>query len=98
LQVSEKSAFDWALVSCAASATIDGDVAKNPRIALGVIAPVPHLSDKANAFLDGKPIDESTAAEAAKLLLADAAPRPDNAYKLPLAAALVKRTLLKLIA
>jgi xanthine dehydrogenase YagS FAD-binding subunit len=98
IQVSEKSAFDWALVSCAASAQIESGVARTVRIALGGMSPLPHVVQKANDFLEGKPLDHSTTAAAAKLLLDGAAPTPDNAYKLPLATALIQRTLLKLVA
>jgi xanthine dehydrogenase YagS FAD-binding subunit len=98
VQVSEKSAFDWALVSCAAAARIEDGKLRQPRVALGVISPVPHVSEKANAFLEGKLPDEATAKAAAEILLEGAEARPDNAYKLPMAAALIRRTLQKLVA
>jgi xanthine dehydrogenase YagS FAD-binding subunit len=98
VQVSEKSAFDWALVSCAAAARIDDGKLRQPRIALGVVSPIPHVSEKANAFLEGKLPDEATAKAAAEILLERADARPDNAYKLPMAAALIRRTLQKLVA
>lgn len=97
MQISEKGSFDWALVSCAASAGVENGVLRNPRLALGVVSPIPHVSEKANAFLDGKRLDDAVATRAAEILLDGATPRPDNAYKLPMATALVKRTLLKLV-
>ncbi len=97
LQVSEKSDFDWALVSCAAAARVEGGVLRDARIALGAVAPVPLQSDAANALLEGrKPADAAEAA--ADALLEGATPRPDNAYKIPIARALIKRALLKLTA
>ncbi|HOB31902.1 MAG TPA: FAD binding domain-containing protein, partial [Verrucomicrobiota bacterium] len=42
-QISEKASFDWALVSCAASARVEGGKVTQARIALGSISPVPHL-------------------------------------------------------
>jgi xanthine dehydrogenase YagS FAD-binding subunit len=96
LQVAEKGDFDWALVSCASSAEVKAGVLYRPRIALGAIAPVPWQADAANAFLEGKTVTTETAEHAADLLLREARPFGDNAYKLPIAKALVRRTLLKL--
>lgn len=97
MQVAEKGDFDWALVSCAAAAEIKGNTLVHPRVALGAIAPIPWQVDAANAFLDGKSVTTETADRAADLLLHDARPFGDNAYKLPIAKALVRRTLLKLV-
>jgi xanthine dehydrogenase YagS FAD-binding subunit len=96
LQVSEKHAFDWALVSCAAAADIAGGKLQSPRVALGSVSPVPHEVAAANEFLDGKPLDEEVATQAAELLLKGAKPLALNAYKVPMAQALIRRTLLKL--
>jgi xanthine dehydrogenase YagS FAD-binding subunit len=96
MQISDKHAFDWALVSCAAAANVvDGKLDK-PRVALGSISPVPHQVEAANQFLDGKTLDDDTASQAADLILKDAKPLQHNAYKVPMAHALVRRTLLKL--
>lgn len=96
LQVSDKHTFDWALVSCAAAANIAGGKMSQPRVALGSISPVPHQVAAANDFLDGKTLDEDTASQAADLILKDARPLEHNAYKVPMAHALIRRTLLKL--
>ncbi len=96
LQVSDKHAFDWALVSCAAAAELVGEKLKSPRVALGSISPVPHQVEAANRFLDGKVLDDATATQAADLILQDAKPLEHNAYKMPMAHALIRRTLLKL--
>lgn len=96
MQVSDKHTFDWALVSCAAAAEIDGGKLKSPRVALGSISPVPHQVQAANDFLDGKALDDATASQAADMILADAKPHEHNGYKVPMAHALICRTLLKL--
>jgi xanthine dehydrogenase YagS FAD-binding subunit len=96
LQASDKHAFDWALVSCAAAAEIVDGKLKSPRVAVGSISPVPHQVEAANSFLDGKILDDATAAQAADMILQDAKPLEHNAYKVPLAHALIRRTLLKL--
>ncbi len=96
LQASDKHAFDWALVSCAAAAEVADGKLKSPRVALGSISPVPHQVEAANDFLDGKVLDDATAAQAADMILKDAKPLEHNAYKIPMAHALIRRTLLKL--
>jgi len=96
MQVSDKHAFDWALVSCAAAANVvDGKLDK-PRVAVGSISPVPHQVAAANQFLDGKTLDDNTASQAADMILKEAKPLQHNAYKVPMAHALIRRTLLKL--
>jgi xanthine dehydrogenase YagS FAD-binding subunit len=96
LQVSDKHTFDWALVSCAAAANVVDGKLDQPRVALGSISPVPHQVSAANDFLNGKTLDEQTVSKAADMILADAKPLAHNAYKVPMAHALIRRTLLKL--
>lgn len=96
MQVSDKHAFDWALVSCAAAANVVNGKLNKPRVAVGSISPVPHQVAAANEFLDGKTLDDATASQAADLILKDAKPLQHNAYKVPMARALIRRTLLKL--
>lgn len=94
VQVSEKAAFDWALVSCAASLELDGGIVRRARIALGAVSPVPYRDERAEESLVGRALDETTADAAAALLLEKAEPLPQNAYKVPIARALIKRALL----
>jgi len=96
LQASDKHAFDWALVSCAAAAEVADGKLKSPRVAVGCISPVPHQVQAANDFLDGKTLDDATVSKAADMILAGATPLEHNGYKVPLAHALIRRTLLKL--
>jgi xanthine dehydrogenase YagS FAD-binding subunit len=96
LQASDKHAFDWALVNCAAAANVVDGKLSQPRVALGCISPVPHQVQAANDFLDGKTLDDATASQAADLILKGAQPHEHNGYKVPLAHALIRRTLLKL--
>jgi xanthine dehydrogenase YagS FAD-binding subunit len=96
LQASDKHTFDWALVSCAAAAEVVDGKLQSPRVALGSISPVPHQVEAANRFLDGKILDEAAATQAADMILQNAKPFEHNAYKVPLAHALIRRALLKL--
>ena len=97
LQMSEKHEFDWALVSCAAAGLVKSGKLHRPRLVLGVVAPIPYAVQEADQFLEGKSIDDSTAAAAADILLKNASPLEHNGYKIPLARALIRRTLLKLV-
>ncbi|MBU6408928.1 MAG: FAD binding domain-containing protein [Verrucomicrobia bacterium] len=96
MQVSDKHAFDWALVSCAAAADISGGVLRSPRVALGSISPAPYQVQAANDFLEGKTLDDAAASAAAGMILKDAQPLESNGYKVPMAHALIRRTLMKL--
>jgi len=98
LQVSEKTAFDWALVSCAAAARVEGKKLSQVRIVLGAVSPVPYQSQAANNYLEGKTLDDEAAAKAADLILEKAEVRTHNGYKVPLVRALVRRTLIQLTA
>jgi xanthine dehydrogenase YagS FAD-binding subunit len=96
LQMSAKSEFDWALVSCAAAANVDGGKLRNARVVLGAVANVPYQVENANQFLEGKTLEESTANQAAEILLEKPHVFSDNGYKIQIARALIRRTLMRL--
>ena len=98
LQVSEKHEFDWALVSCAAAAKVTGNKLSRARVALGSISNVPHQVEGANAFLEGKAVNEEIAGQAADMILKGAQPLSQNGYKVPISHALIRRALLQLTA
>ena len=98
MQMAEKHDFDWALVSCSAAAKVEGGKLSGAHVVLGQVAPVPYRSDEADKFLEGKTLDDAVAARAAEMLLKEATPFPHNGYKVPLAQALIRRTLMKLLA
>src|SRR6266850_4224456 len=68
LQMSQKSDFDWALVSCAAAAKVDGNKVSQARIVLGAVSNVPYQVEAANKFLEGKELDDGTTAKVADLI------------------------------
>jgi len=98
LQVSEKSAFDWALVSCAAAAKVEGGKFSKARIVLGAVSNVPHEVQAANDLLEGKVLDDGLAEKVADLLVAKAHAHSENGYKVPIARALIRRALTSLAA
>lgn len=98
IQVSDKSSFDWALVSCAAAARVQDGVLSEARVVLGAVAPIPYQREEANALLNGQRLTPELAARVADQLLEEAEPFADNGYKVPMAKALVQRTLMRLVA
>ena len=98
IQVSEKASFDWALVSCAAAAKVDGRKLSAVRVILGAVAPIPYQVPAAHELLEGKEFDDDLAVRAADLILKGAEPLTHNGYKVPIAHALIRRTLKQLIA
>jgi xanthine dehydrogenase YagS FAD-binding subunit len=96
LQMSERTDFDWALVSCAAAAKVDGNKLSQARVVLGSVSNVPYQVEAANKFLEGKELNETTTAKLADLLLEKANIQSENGYKVPIVRALAHRTLMKL--
>ncbi|HEY8647890.1 MAG TPA: xanthine dehydrogenase family protein subunit M [Candidatus Limnocylindria bacterium] len=89
----ERRAWSFATVSVAAAARLKDGVARDVRIVLGGVAPVPWRARSAEALLEGRALDEAACAAAADAALQNAAPLRDNGYKVPLARELVRRTL-----
>jgi xanthine dehydrogenase YagS FAD-binding subunit len=96
LKQGEKDSFDWPLADVAIALDLDTDgVCKKASVILGAAAPVPHRARAAEAALTGRRIDEKVAAEAGHAALDGATPLSQNAYKLPLFEALVRRATLQ---
>ena len=66
------------------------------RIVLGAVAPIPWRSNRAEAALLGKPLNEATLLEVARAAIVGATPLSDNGYKVGLVQTLVRRTLAQL--
>jgi xanthine dehydrogenase YagS FAD-binding subunit len=90
----ERESLDFAMVAAAAAVDLapDGTV-RQARLVLGAVAPVPWRVPKAEAALIGKPLSSDSINAAAEAALEGAAPLQHNAYKVPLAKALVRRAL-----
>ncbi len=94
LKFTLRKPVDFAIVSVASVITLQGGVRTDARIALGAVAPAPVRAKKAEEFIEGRPIDQAAAAEAAELAVGGAKPLSMNAYKIEITKALVKRALL----
>jgi len=86
-------AWDFALVSVAASLTISGGICEDSRIVLGGVAPSPWRAFTAEEALNGRPLSPATIGEAAERATDGAVPLEHNAYKVPLAQTAVRRCL-----
>lgn len=93
-EIRQKEALDWPLAAASVALTMDGAKVKSAKIVLGHVAPTPWAAAKAEAFLQGKSIDESTAAAAGEAAAEGAQPLSANAYKVQLVKVAVKRALL----
>ena len=85
---------DFSIVSAASVITTEDNVCTNARVVLGAVALAPLRAVKAEEFLIGKSISEKTAEEAAQIALTGAQPLSRNGYKVKIAKAILKRTLL----
>jgi xanthine dehydrogenase YagS FAD-binding subunit len=93
-KVRERQAWDHPIVSVATVVQSSGGTVRDARVVLGGVAPIPWRVPKAEAFLRGKKLDESTAERAGEIALEGAQPLKDNGYKVGMAKALVQRGLL----
>lgn len=96
LEAREKQTFDWPLVSVAAviGVALSGQV-RDASIVMGAVAPIPWRAPEAEKALHGARIDRERAAAAAEAALKDAQPMSDNAYKVPIAKALMRRAIMQ---
>ena len=93
-EVRHKQSHDWPLVQAAVAFKLDGNKAKDVKIVLGHVAPTPHIATAAMKALEGKEVNDTTAAAAGEAAKEGAAPLAQNKYKLNLIAVAVKRALL----
>ena len=93
-KVRERLAWDHAIVSVATVVQSSGGVAREARVVLGGVAPIPWRAAGAEEFLRGKKLDEANAQKAGEIALEGAKPLKDNVYKIAMAKLLVQRGLL----
>src|SRR5436305_10073805 len=98
LKAMDRKAWSFALVSVAAAAKIERGIARDVRIVLGGVAPVPWRVLAAEKGLEGSALDDAACTDAADRMLAGATPLRDNGYKVTLARELVRRALRSLVA
>ena len=92
-KVRDRASYAFALVSVAAALRVSDGIVTEVRLALGGVAPKPWRAREAERLLVGGPADEASFRRAAEAELAAATVRPDNAFKVALAASTVVATL-----
>jgi xanthine dehydrogenase YagS FAD-binding subunit len=91
----ELDSFDWPVADVAVVLDTDASGAcRKASVVLGAAAPVPRRSKGAERALAGKRITEEVARNAAQAAIMGATPLSQNAYKLPVFQALVRRAVL----
>jgi len=91
----EKESFDWPIADVAVALTMQGSRCSKATIVLGAAAPRPYRAKDAETKLANSPIDEGTARSAAQQAIAGATPLANNAYKIPIFEAIIRRTILR---
>jgi len=89
-----RASWDFAVVSVALIITKEGNECKNMKLVLGGVAPKPWRVEKAEDFLKGKTLSESTIERTAQIALEGAQPLEKNEYKIELTKNLIKDVLL----
>ncbi|MFB6634882.1 FAD binding domain-containing protein [Streptomyces sp. NPDC056362] len=89
----DRASYAFALVSVAASLTVEDGVIRHAALAFGGVAHVPWRARAAEEVLRGARASEETWVRAADAELAAAEPLRDNAFKVPLARGLAVRVL-----
>ncbi len=89
-----RGSIDFAISSVAAVITTEAGIVTQARIVLGGVAPTPYRALEAEETLKGKVITESLAETSAKAAVSEAVPLSQNAYKVRITEALVKRAIL----
>ena len=94
-KVMDREAWTHAVVSVALTLDMDGEVCRDARIVLGGVAPIPWRVPAAEDVLRGQGITAELAQQAADTALEGAQPLAKNGYKVTMARALVRRSVLE---
>lgn len=93
-KVRERGVWDFATVAVATVVTLRDGIVDDARVVLGGMSPTPVRATKAEDALKGKKVDEALARAAAEQALLGARPMSNNAYKVDMAKAIIRRALL----
>jgi xanthine dehydrogenase YagS FAD-binding subunit len=90
----ERDSYDWPICDVAVVLNMADRKVESATIVVGSVAPVPRRATDSENLLLGREIDERVAAEASRLAVRGATPTEKNSYKVPVVAAVIKRTIL----
>jgi xanthine dehydrogenase YagS FAD-binding subunit len=91
-----RHSWDFAIASVAVAVRMDAGLARDVRIVLGGVAPIPWRNGDAEREAEGKRLDQTTIESAARAAIAGAQPLAGNEYKVPLVKKLVRSALTEL--
>jgi xanthine dehydrogenase YagS FAD-binding subunit len=91
-----RNSWDFAIASIAAALRMENGVARDVRLVMGGVAPVPWRSADAEHEVEGQPLTQITIESAARAAIASARPLAHNEYKVPLVRKLVRSALTEL--
>jgi xanthine dehydrogenase YagS FAD-binding subunit len=94
MKLGEKESFDWPLAEVAVVLSQSAGRVSKASVILGAAAPIPLRAKAAEAALVGQPLTEQSARAAATAALQGATPLANNAYKLPIFEAVIRRTIM----
>jgi len=94
LKLAIRKSIDFPIVNCAAMVTGAEGTVETARICLNAVYVKPYRAVKAEAAVEGKSIDDDTAEAAGIAAVSDARPMKHNGYMVPIANALVRRSIL----
>jgi len=93
LKATERKTWDFAIVSVAIQANLDGDVVKDARIVIGGVSPTPFRAKDAEILLKGNAIDDRLNDAVSEEAVSKSRPLSDNSYKVSLAKSLIRQSL-----
>ena len=94
LKIRDRDSYAYALASAAVALDLDGDRIRRARIALGGVATVPWRAIEAEKYLEGKILNDDSAAEAGRVAFSTSETRSHNAFKPKLGERTVARALM----
>ena len=97
LKAKERQAYDFALVSVAASVLVEDDTVTDARLALGGVAPVPYALPAVAEAMVGTRLGDVVPEDLGHLAVSGARPMSGNAYKIRLSSNLVARAVATLL-
>ncbi|HLA39617.1 MAG TPA: xanthine dehydrogenase family protein subunit M [Candidatus Glassbacteria bacterium] len=93
----ERGSRDFALASAGVLLELDGTTCRKASIVLGGVAPAPYRAVAAEQAIAGKTISQESVQAAAEADLTEARPMTENAYKVGLARAVIKKAVLRAV-
>ncbi len=89
-----RKSIDFPVVSVALNLNLKGDTIESAKIVLGAVKPTPFEAFEAEEFLTGKTLSNEVAEKAAEIGLANATSLAENKYKINIAKAILKRSIM----